>query len=168
MKATLAIIAYLFLIPTFCFSQYGNENGHLDEIIKEATNTISLLQGKKKKTVIHKFHETSFQEKSNFKKNISGKNLQWIVKITNEYGLPPKEEIEISEWKVKSPSEEELSESINITFYFKRDQDEFSHTNDRISLNYKKTKNNTYQLNGILLFKKEDYENIKKVIKEMP
>jgi len=167
MKTALATIAIFLLIPLYSFSQYGNEDGHLDDLIKEATNTIKLLQAKKKKEVTQKFSETGFQEKSSFKKNISGKNLKWIQATTSEYGFPPKEEIEISEWKVKSTSEGNLSQSVNITFYFKRDQDEFSHTNDRISLNYKK-ENGTYQLNGILLFKKEEYENIKNVIEKMP
>lgn len=165
---------FLFLIFSLCLSlvsiaQIGNEDGHNDIVISQAIRTVEKLQAKKNKEVLAEFVECGFQEKKMFKKNISGKNLKWIGEVVNEYGFPPKEEIDISEWKVTSASGENAhSTTINVSFYFKRDQDSFSHINDRISLNFKMNEKGEYLLNGIMIFKKEDFLEIKKIINNMP
>lgn len=158
---------FILIISTSVFAQIGNENGRYNDVINECYKVLSDIRHQKKSALKKRFAETGFQEKEDFSEFVNGKNLRWAKDIILEYGIPKKEEISISEWRVASRETDGNSSSINLTFYFKEDETEFNPINDHISLNFK-SQEGTYILDGMMFFKKDEYLKVKSIIDNMP
>ena len=148
--------------PHTVFSQIGNTNGQYDEVIEQAYTLLQNIHNGDKKTLKEKFTETNFQSKKEFKKTVTTSNLKWAKKIISDIGIPEKKDLVIASWKTSSKTQESTF-SINITFYFRKQNQEFSNSNDHICFNFYKSTAGKYFFNGLFLFKKSDFLNVKKL-----
>lgn len=160
-----SIIFFLVSISNFCFSQIGNENGKYDKVIDESYKVISDIRHLRSSALRKKFQETGFQTKKEFNYFTTRKNLKWAKEIILKYGIPAKESLSISEWKIST--REDNNASINITYYFKNKDAEFKPTDNHISINFKQIQGK-YVLDGIMTFKEDDYLRVKEIIDNMP
>jgi hypothetical protein len=156
------LIVSIILCPVWGFSQIGNTNGQYDGVIKQAYNLLQLIKESNKKEIKKEFIENSFQSKKEFKKMISSSNVQWAENILQSEGIPDKNDIMISGWKTISNDIQSSSFSVNITFYFKGSNAKYSNSDDHICFNFFKNKMGEYSFNGIMFFKKSDFNKVKK------
>jgi hypothetical protein len=159
-------VFFLLLSFSFCaFSQIGNNNGKYDTVINMSFHILQNLYKGNVKVVKSQFKETDFQTKDEFNNFLGKDNLKWLKQTIDVFGITPKSEIDISEWRVKSGGE--YITSINVTFYLKPKNSPFSMINDHVSLSFKK-QGNTLFLNGLMMFKKENYIMVKNIIDNIP
>lgn len=165
-KIVILLQISLLLMPMFAFSQIGNKDGRYDAVITVAYDILKSIQNEDKSTVKKAFVESGFQTEKEFSHFLTASNLAWAKETITKFGVTPKEEISISEWRTTSRESNEGA-SINLTFFFKEKEAPFSNINDHISLNFK-SKGNKYLLDGIMFFKKDDYKAVKEIIDNIP
>lgn len=119
-KRIILFSIFMAIISHFSFAQIGNEDGRYDKIIDECYKILSEIRHTQKSSIRNRFTETGFQERSDFNEYINSKNLKWGKSVLLKYGVPPKDQISISEWRVASREKDNTSTSLNITFYFKK------------------------------------------------
>lgn len=165
-KLLLLLQLSLFAIPFHLYSQIGNKDGRYDAAITVAYDVLKNIQAEDKAKLKSMFVETGFQPKKEFTHFLSSSNMKWAKETIDKFGVTPKEDISISEWRTTSRDNSEGA-SINLTFFFKTKDEKFSNVNDHISLNFK-VKDGKYLLDGIMFFKKNDYAMVKEIIDNMP
>jgi len=166
---TLFLISiFFFFSPFFSFSQIGNSDGRYNVVIEKAYSFLNLLKDSKKEEVKNSFKETGFQKKKEFKHFLSQKNLEWVKQVIDTFGLPDKRDISISEWRTSSKDNVGNSMSVNLTFYFKEKNKEFSQIDDHVCLNFIRTNDGEFMLDGLMFFRKSDYEQVKHIIDQIP
>jgi hypothetical protein len=161
-RVILLFIIISIIVPTVGFSQIGNTNGQYDEVIKQAYTLLQCLHIGDKKTIKRSFIESNFQSKKEFIKTISSSNMKWASELLKQNGTPDKNDIAIASWKTVS-KDLEPNFSINITYYFKGQNVKYSNSDDHFCFNFIKNTKGEYFFNGLLFFKKSDFQNVKKL-----
>jgi len=162
LRVILLFIVIPTIVPTAVFSQIGNSNGQYDEVIKQAYTLLHCINTGDKKAIKNSFIESNFQSKKEFIKTISSSNIKWASELLTQNGIPDKNDIAIASWKTFT-KDLEPNFSINITYYFKGQNLRYSNTDDHICFNFIKNTKGEYFFNGLLFFKKSDFQNVKKL-----
>lgn len=162
----LAVIILNAFFSIVGFSQIGNKSGKYDSIITISNAIVQDLYNGNSKAILSKYSDTGFQSRNEFKNFLHKDNLKWLKHTIDVFGMTPKSELDISEWRVQS--EGKTSVSINITYYFSKKGTPFSMTNDHISFSFLINDENDILLNGMMFFKKEDYVMVKNIIDNIP
>ena len=160
-------ILLLFVVVSVSFNSYsqiGNKNGKYDDVIQKAYQLIDDLRNQNTSRVLSSFHYTGFQEKSDFKRFIKKHNLLWLEETISRNGLPEKKDISISDWRTKVSKTDKAVHSINLTFYLKDSNKAISLTDDHISINFQKISSDTIYFDGLMFFKKSDFEVVKQML----
>lgn len=155
----------ILLIYLNGFAQLGNENHEFDSVIEVGYDIIQYLYQADIKVVEGMYVESDFQTKEEFNDFLNKDNVKWVKEIVDTYGVPQKEELDISTWSVNSAGVS--STSLNLTYYFKEKGAPFSIVNDHISFHFSR-QNNNMVLGGIMIFKKDDYLVIKSILDNIP
>lgn len=163
-KVLLSILV-LFLIVTKSYSQIGNESGKYDSLINQGYSIIKYIGEGKTKLILNMFKETDFQSKDDFKGFLKKENTNWLKHTVSVFGITPKSDIDISEWRVKT--EQKSTTSVTLTYYFKKANAPFSNINDHISCNFI-VDGDQIILNGLMIFKKDDYLTVKNILENIP
>jgi len=166
------MMRFFFFFPVLFFSLccVGQDSlafGEYQDAVKRATEYIAMLKQQDKNAIKTSFVETGFQTKKEFATMLTAKNLKWASDVIGQYGMPEYEEIAISVWKVSSKEKSSPAPAINVSFYFKEKGTAHKPINDRISVNLASCAEG-YCIDGLLFFKKTDYEAMDRIIKDMP
>ncbi len=137
------------------------------EVYDELTNEYGNLHFDNATALQKAFTVSTFQEKNDFLGYISAENLSWSSGLIKKYGIPGDEQTAISVWRVGDKNAEGQSASVNVTYYFKEVSVPMSLLSDRICINMT-MRGGVYLLDGVLLFRKSEYDAMEKIIQDIP
>lgn len=164
-------LSHLLLLFTIISSPAAGQGkdyfGEFRPAVEKAREYLILLQDKNSSALKRDFVPTGFQDKRDFLRKISSENMKWSSSIVKKYGIPGDEQTAISVWKVSTQNTETEPASINVSFYFKSASQPLSLMSDRISINLTPS-GSDYLIDGILLFRKSEYDAMEKMIQDMP
>lgn len=162
-KISILFSVFLFVCQSSIFAQIGNNNGQYDDVIKEAYSILDLIQKSDRKAIKQKFYESNFQTKKEFLKNCKTVNLKWVGQLLKQNGIPKQEDLMLSGWKTVSKDITETSFTVNVLFFLTDDKNVNKNNRDHVSINFIKSKNGIYTMNGLLIFKKNDLVKVKNI-----
>jgi len=154
------ILLFPFLfISIFSFAQIGNETGKYDRVVDIGYEIISDMKDGNVPSVLKRFKSSGMQTKKELKGVLCDSNLQWFSSIVEEFGLADRSLIGISEMTTSRND----NSSINLTYYFKTSDSDFSLTCDHVSMNFQKH-GDEYLLDGMMFFRRDEYLMLKQFV----
>lgn len=170
MKSIARAIAFIVFVPMMHLTALCQEKDYFGEYrpaVQKATEYLQLIEAQNATVLQKAFTASSFQEKNDFLGYISAENLAWSSGLIKKYGIPGDEQTAISVWRVGDKNAEGQSASVNVSFYFKEATVPMSLLSDRICINMT-MRGGVYLLDGVLLFRKSEYDAMEKIIQDIP
>lgn len=163
--STLLLLTLIWYLSAQC--QEKDYFGEYRPAVQKAAEYLRMMEKQDASALKQAFSATSFQEQKDFLNYMSSENLTWTSELLKKYGIPGDDQTAISVWRVKDKKVEESQVSVNISFYFKEPSESMSLLSDRICINMS-MRGGVYVLDGVLLFRKSEYEAFEKVIQNIP
>ncbi len=170
MKNIIRITIFIAITLSFTIQLFAQEKDYFGEYrpaVQKAITYLQLIEQKKTSELKKDFTPTDFQKKKDFQHTISNENIKWSSQLIKKYGVPGDDQTAISVWTVGGRNSDDGSASVNVSFYFKDPTQPLSLVNDRICINLTSL-GGKYLIDGILFFRKSDYDAMEKLIQDMP
>lgn len=155
------------VIHITALSQEKDYFGEYRPAVQKAIIYLQMIESQDIPALKQSFTESSFQDRDDFAYYISPENIAWSSALIKKYGIPGDDQTAISVWRIGDKKNEDASASVNLSFYFKDPSQPMSLLCDRISINMS-VRGGEYLLDGVLLFRKSEYDTIEKIIQDIP